>query len=188
MARSRTNSSNQRRAPKKLDRRPPKKRVCIFCSENLKWVDYKDADLLRRYMSERAKIRGRRVSGNCRFHQGQVAAAIKLARELALLPYAQRQVTVRSKKPRTDRPPRADGPMPEPAGPPPSGRGRDFDDDDDDFETPFDHFAHKDEVASDPSEGGEAAEAAEAVEAGVDDASGAEAATATEAATDAEDA
>ena len=142
MARSRTN--NQRRAPKKLDRRPPKKRVCIFCSENLKWVDYKDADLLRRYMSERAKIRGRRVSGNCRFHQGQVAAAIKLARELALLPYAQRQVTVRSKKPRTDRPPRADGPMPEPAGPPPSGRGRDFDDDDDDdFETPFDHFANK---------------------------------------------
>lgn len=132
MARSRTNSTNQRRAPKKLDRRPAKKRVCIFCSENLKWVDYKDADLLRRYMSERAKIRGRRVSGNCRFHQGQVAAAIKLARELALLPYAQRQVTVRSKKPRTDRPPRADAPMPEPAGPPPSRRDDegDFDEDD----------------------------------------------------------
>lgn len=124
MARSRT---KQRRVGKKLDRRPAKKRVCVFCSENIRWVDYKDADLLRRYMSERAKIRGRRVSGNCRFHQSQVATAIKLARELALLPYAQRQVTVRSKKPRADRPGqggRAAGPMPEPASPPPPPRAR----------------------------------------------------------------
>ena len=122
--------TKQRRAPsKKLDRRPAKKRVCIFCSESIDWVDYKDAELLRRYLSERAKIRGRRVSGNCRFHQGQVASAIKLARELALLPYAQRQVTVRSKKPRPGGPGgqggRAGGPMPEPASPPPPPRSRD---------------------------------------------------------------
>lgn len=127
MARSRT---KQRRAPKKLDRRPAKKRVCVFCGESVKWVDYKDADLLRRYLSERAKIRSRRVTGNCRVHQAQVARAIKLARELALLPYAQRQVTVRTRKPRSAGPGGpgggrgVGGPMPEPTTPPPPPRGR----------------------------------------------------------------
>lgn len=120
MARSRM---KPRRTTKKLDRRPAKKRHCVFCSEKVQWIDYKDADLLRRYMSERAKIRARRVTGNCRGHQAQVARAIKLARELALLPYAQRQVTVRSKRPRTTGPgSRAGGPMPEPATPPPAPR------------------------------------------------------------------
>src|SRR5216110_4073667 len=78
------------------DTRPRgKKKVCIFCKEHLDWVDYKDVNLLRRFMSDRGKIRARRVSGNCAQHQREVALAIKTARELALLPYARRTVAER---------------------------------------------------------------------------------------------
>lgn len=115
-SRSKKRSSSSRRT----ERRPVKKRVCVFCSENIDWVDYKDAEMLRRFISDRAKIRARRVSGNCRLHQAEVARAVKLARELALLPYAQRQVTVRSKKRGgRDSGPRASGPPPSPSAPPP---------------------------------------------------------------------
>ena len=81
-----------RRAPKDVPRRG-KKKVCIFCTEHLPWVDYKDVNLLRRFMSERGKIRARRVTGNCTQHQREVAVAIKTSRELALLPYANRTVS-----------------------------------------------------------------------------------------------
>ncbi len=74
-----------------------KKKVCMFCSERSVWADYKDANLLKKFLSERAKIRARRVTGNCARHQREVAVAIKTARELALLPYQQRQVTDRSR-------------------------------------------------------------------------------------------
>jgi small subunit ribosomal protein S18 len=50
-------------------------------------VDYKDLSSLRRFISERGKIRSRRITGACRRHQNQVARAVKRARELALLPY-----------------------------------------------------------------------------------------------------
>jgi small subunit ribosomal protein S18 len=50
-------------------------------------VDYKDISSLRRFISERGKIRSRRITGACRRHQNQVARAVKRARELALLPY-----------------------------------------------------------------------------------------------------
>src|SRR5436305_7548775 len=72
-----------------------KKKVCVFCKEHMDWVDYKDVNLLRRFMSDRGKIRARRVSGNCAQHQRDVAVAIKTARELALLPYTQRTVAER---------------------------------------------------------------------------------------------
>src|SRR5207253_7816761 len=65
-------------------------------SEHIAWVDYKDVNLLRRFMSDRGKIRARRVSGNCSQHQADVAVAIKTARELALLPYTQRTVSERT--------------------------------------------------------------------------------------------
>jgi small subunit ribosomal protein S18 len=103
MAKSRSRSSSSRTAGGRAGgraadrRRPAKKKVCIFCSEKAPWVDYKDVNLLRRFMSERAKIRARRVTGNCAQHQREVATAIKTARELALLPYGQRQVTERAK-------------------------------------------------------------------------------------------
>ena len=61
----------------------------------MEWVDYKDVNMLRKYMSDRGKIRARRVSGNCAQHQRDVALAIKTARELALLPYTQRTTTER---------------------------------------------------------------------------------------------
>lgn len=67
-----------------------KKKVCFFCAEKMDYVDYKDVGLLRKYMSDRAKIRSSRVTGNCVQHQRKVARAIKNARELALLPYSNR--------------------------------------------------------------------------------------------------
>jgi small subunit ribosomal protein S18 len=67
-----------------------KKKVCYFCQERVDHVDWKDIALLRKYMSDRAKIRSRRVSGNCPRHQRQVAVAIKNAREMALLSYTGR--------------------------------------------------------------------------------------------------
>ena len=67
-----------------------KKKVCYFCAEKQDYVDYKDVALLRKFMSDRAKIRSSRVTGNCVQHQRKVARAIKNARELALLPYTNR--------------------------------------------------------------------------------------------------
>jgi small subunit ribosomal protein S18 len=84
---------SRRRGPKDAPRKGGKKKVCVFCSEHIAWVDYKDVNLLRRFMSDRGKIRARRVSGNCSQHQADVAVAIKTARELALLPYTQRTVS-----------------------------------------------------------------------------------------------
>src|ERR687891_2062065 len=84
-------------------RRAPKKKVSILSSENIDWVDYKDVNLLRRFMSERAKIRARRVTGNSAQQQRAVAQAIRVAREMALLPYSVRQVTQRSRGGRRDR-------------------------------------------------------------------------------------
>src|ERR1700694_2985643 len=83
--------------------RKPKKKVSILDTERIVWVDYKDVALLRRFMSERAKIRARRVTGNDAQQQRAVARAIRIAREMALLPYSVRQVTHRSKGKRGDR-------------------------------------------------------------------------------------
>jgi small subunit ribosomal protein S18 len=78
-------------------RRTPKKKISVLNTDSIKWIDYKDVNLLRRFMSERAKIRARRVTGNSAQQQRAVARAIRVAREMALLPYAVRQVTQRSK-------------------------------------------------------------------------------------------
>ena len=72
----------------KVPIRKPKKKVCLFCKEKIRYVDYKDTALLRKYISDRGKIRARRVSGNCSQHQRDVAVAIKNSREMALLPYS----------------------------------------------------------------------------------------------------
>jgi len=66
---------------------PARRRYCKLCEEKVDEVDYKDVATLRRYVSDRGKIKTRRVSGACRRHQRQLAAAIKFAREMALLPY-----------------------------------------------------------------------------------------------------
>ena len=88
MAKSRS-TSRRRRRDDRVGRRV-KKKVCYFCSESVDHVDYKDVALLRKFMSDRAKIRSSRVTGNCVQHQRKVALAIKNARELALLPYTNR--------------------------------------------------------------------------------------------------
>lgn len=109
---------NKKQPPKK-DLKPRKVKVSILTTESITYVDYKDVNLLRRFMSERAKIRGRRVTGNTAQQQRQVARAIRVAREMALLPYQIRQVTKRGGKGRRDRDSRDDSPPPTPSAPPP---------------------------------------------------------------------
>ncbi len=65
-----------------------KKKVCVFCKEKIAHVDYKDTPLLRKYISDRGKIRARRVTGVTVQEQRKIAMAIKNAREVALLPYS----------------------------------------------------------------------------------------------------
>lgn len=74
------------------DKRPPRRRggrrkVCAFCVDKAKDVDYKDVAKLNKYITERGKILPRRVTGNCAKHQRQVTEAIKRARNVALMPY-----------------------------------------------------------------------------------------------------
>ena len=76
-------------APPDRNRRS-KPKPCEFCVQHIEYVDYKDLQTLKRYLNERAKIKGRRASGACVQHQRQLAAAIKNAREMALIPYAVR--------------------------------------------------------------------------------------------------
>ena len=64
-----------------------RRKPCPYCKDKIEQVDYKDVDGLRRFISEKGKIRSRRITGACRRHQNQIARAVKRARELALLPY-----------------------------------------------------------------------------------------------------
>ena len=64
-----------------------RKKVCAFCVDKAEHIDYKDVAKLRRYLSERAKIVPRRVTGTCARHQRELTVAIKRARQAALLPY-----------------------------------------------------------------------------------------------------
>ena len=64
-----------------------RRKSCHFCRDKVDQIDYKDFQSLRRYLSDRGKIRSRRITGACRRHQNQLATAVKRARELALLPY-----------------------------------------------------------------------------------------------------
>jgi len=88
-------TKTKKRAPKKEKdekgwQKKTKRKVCVFCKDKVEYVDYKDVATLRKFISERGKIRARRVTGNCAQHQRDVAAAIKNAREMALLPYSTR--------------------------------------------------------------------------------------------------
>lgn len=88
-------SSNSGRKQGKKSRegyaRKPRRKVCYFCAEKIDHIDYKDVNLLRRYVSDKGKIRPRRVTGNCAQHQKKLAKAVKNAREMALIPYTSRQ-------------------------------------------------------------------------------------------------
>ena len=77
--------TNDTQRPFRPNRR--KKKVCIFCADKVAYIDYKDTAKLRKFISERAKILPRRVSGTCSKHQKELTVAIKRARVTALLPY-----------------------------------------------------------------------------------------------------
>ncbi len=64
-----------------------KKKVCQFCADKNKTIDYKDVETLKKYVTERGKILPKRVTGTCAVHQREVTKAIKRARIVALLPY-----------------------------------------------------------------------------------------------------
>lgn len=83
---SRRSGDNRRSGPSRRFNRRLKK-VCQFCQEGSKGIDYKRVDLLQRFITERGNIRSRRKVGTCAKHQRQLAVAIKRARHLALLPY-----------------------------------------------------------------------------------------------------
>jgi small subunit ribosomal protein S18 len=70
-----------------MEMRRGRPKPCAFCKGRVEFIDWKDVSVLRKYISDRGKIRGRRVNGNCPRHQREVAVAIKSAREMALLPY-----------------------------------------------------------------------------------------------------
>ena len=71
----------------KAPAKPMKKKVCAFCKDLVEHIDYKDTMVLRKQISDRGKIRSRRVTGNCVQHQSKVAQAVKTSREVALIPY-----------------------------------------------------------------------------------------------------
>jgi len=84
-----------KRGKNKDNARRSKKKISLLTQEKVEFVDYKDINMLRRFMSDRAKIRARRVSGNDSQQQKEIARAIKNAREMALLPYTNRVTTQR---------------------------------------------------------------------------------------------
>jgi small subunit ribosomal protein S18 len=70
------------------DFRRQRKKYCAFCKDKVDYIDFKDAQMLRKYMTDRGKIKPRRVTGTCAQHQHRLASAVKRAREMALVPYA----------------------------------------------------------------------------------------------------
>ena len=87
MAKARRAKPARRRDTKKGGPGSGRRKSCPYCKDKIEQVDYKDVATLRRFVSERGKIRSRRISGACRRHQNQLAKAVKRAREIALLPY-----------------------------------------------------------------------------------------------------
>ena len=100
-----------RRRDKKGGPGSGRRKPCQYCRDKIDQVDYKDVGALRKFISERGKIRSRRITGACRRHQSQIARAVKRARELALLPYVGEGGPRRARRPRRPRP------RPRPLGP-----------------------------------------------------------------------
>jgi small subunit ribosomal protein S18 len=100
-----SSKKNKARGAKEPSKKPIKKKTSVLITDKVEYVDYKDLALLGRFMSDRAKIKGRRVNGNSEQQQRVVSNAIKNAREMALLPYAKRVASAG----RGPRPSRGDG-------------------------------------------------------------------------------
>jgi small subunit ribosomal protein S18 len=87
LAKQRNRGKPARRREKRGGPGSGRRKPCPFCRDKIDQVDYKDVTTLRKFISEKGKIRSRRITGACRRHQNQIALAVKRARELALLPY-----------------------------------------------------------------------------------------------------
>ena len=85
--------ATSRRRDKKGGPGSGRRKPCLHCKEKIDRVDYRDIETLRKFISERGKIRSRRITGACRRHQSQIATAVKRARELAFLPYVNESAT-----------------------------------------------------------------------------------------------
>jgi small subunit ribosomal protein S18 len=92
-----------RRRDRKGGTTSTRRKSCPYCRDKIEQVDWKDVSTLRRFISDRGKIRSRRITGACRRHQSQVARAVKRARELALLPYVAEGSSEHSRGGRGDR-------------------------------------------------------------------------------------
>ncbi len=88
--------------PKNDNKRPGKKKPSVLVTEKVDYVDYKNVDLLNRFLSDRSKIKARRVTSNDTQQQREVANAVKNAREMALLPYTKRVATQGRNRPSRD--------------------------------------------------------------------------------------
>ena len=96
-----TSKKNKARAPRELNKKF-KKKTSVLVTDKVEYVDYKDVNLLNRFVSDRSKIRNRRVTGNDVQQQRDVANAVKNAREMALLPYTKRVSQARAGRPPRD--------------------------------------------------------------------------------------
>lgn len=85
-----TSKKNKARAPKETNPKKIKKKTSVLVTEKVEYIDYKDVNLLTRFVSDRSKIRNRRVTGNSVQQQREIANAIKNSREMALMPYTKR--------------------------------------------------------------------------------------------------
>lgn len=104
-----SNKKNSKmRAPKDANPKKFKKKTSILVTDKVEYIDYKDVNLLTRFVSDRSKIRNRRVTGNDVQQQREIANAIKNAREMALLPYTKRVASVGRGGPRGPRGPRVE--------------------------------------------------------------------------------
>ena len=96
-----TSKKNKARTPRELNKKF-KKKTSVLVTDKVEFVDYKDVNLLQRFVSDRSKIRNRRVTGNDVQQQRDIANAIKNAREMALIPYTKRVSQTRAGRPPRD--------------------------------------------------------------------------------------
>ncbi len=97
-----TSKKNKARVPREANPKKFKKKTSVLVTEKVEFVDYKDVNLLQRFVSDRSKIRNRRVTGNDVQQQRDIANAVKNAREMALLPYTKRVSQTRAGRPPRD--------------------------------------------------------------------------------------
>ena len=97
-----TSKKNKARAPRETNPKKFKKKTSVLVTDKIEYVDYKDVNLLSRFVSDRSKIRNRRVTGNSVQQQRDIANAIKNSREMALIPYTKRVSNTRPGRPPRD--------------------------------------------------------------------------------------